>query len=82
MGPSLKELSAAIYTFEYCLLLQVILFEAPVSLSCADLAIQDTPALAAAEYGRLAGWAQSPLFSGLGAASTAAERCISACGPP
>ena len=82
MGPSLKELSSAIYTFKYCLLLQVMLFEAPVPFSGADLALQDTRALAPAEYGRLAVWAQFPLFSGLGAASTAAGRCISAGGPP
>ena len=48
------------------------------TLSSADLALQDTGVLAAAEYDRLAVWAHSPLFSGLGAASTAAGRCISA----
>ena len=42
----------------------------------ADLALHDTGALAAAEYGRPAVWAHSPLFSGLGAASTTAGRCI------
>ena len=46
--------------------------------SSADLALQDTAALAAAEYGRLAVWVHSPPFSGLGAASIAAGRCISA----
>ena len=46
-----------------------------------NLALQDTGALAAAEYGRLAVWGHSPLFSGLGAASIAAERCISAGAP-
>ena len=51
--------------------------------SSADLALQDTGALAAAEYsGRLAVWAHSPPFSGLGAASTSAGRCISAGAPP
>ena len=40
------------------------------------LALQDTGALAAAEYGRLALWAHSPLFTGLGVASTAAGWCI------
>ena len=53
------------------------------TFSSADLALQDTGALAAAEYyGRLAVWAHSPLFSGLGAASTAAGRYISAGSPP
>jgi len=52
-------------------------------LSSADLALQDTGALAAAEHGRLAVWAHSsPLFSGLGVASTAAGRCIGAGAPP
>ena len=37
------------------------------TLSSADLALQDTGALAAAEYDRLAMWAHSLLFSGLGA---------------
>ena len=46
------------------------------TLSSADLALQDTGALATAEYGRLAVRAHSPRFSGLGAASTVAERCI------
>ena len=41
-----------------------------------------TLALQRQEYGRLAVWAHSPLFSGLGAASTAAGRCISAGVPP
>ena len=52
-------------------------FEQHPSLSGADLALQDTGALAAAEYGRLAVWEHSPLFSGLGAASIAAGRCAS-----
>ena len=85
MGPSLKELSSAIYTFKYCLLLQVMLSEARVpftSAASADLVLQDTRALAPAKDGGLAVWAQSPLFSGMGAASTAAGRCISAGGPP
>ena len=47
-----------------------------------NLALQDTGALAAAEYGRLAVWGHSPLFSGLGAASTAAGQCVSAGAPP
>ena len=37
-------------------------FEQHPSLSGADLALQDTGALAAGEYGRLAVWASSPLF--------------------
>ena len=53
-------------------------FEQHPSLSGADLALQDTGALAAAEYGRLAVWEHYPRFSGLGAASIAAGRCISA----
>ena len=44
--------------------------------------LQDTGALAAAEHGRLVVWAHSPLFSGLGAASIAAGRCISAGATP
>ena len=52
------------------------------TLSTADLVLQDIGALAAAEYGRLVVWAHSPLFSGLGATSTAAGRCISAGAPP
>ena len=52
-----------------------------VLMSTADLAVQDTGALAAADYGRLAVWEHSPLFSGLGAASTTAGRCISAGAP-
>ena len=51
------------------------------ALSGADLALQDTGALAAAEYGRLVVWAHSPLFSGMGADSTAAGRCISDSAP-
>ena len=50
--------------------------------SSADLVLEDTGTLAAADNGRLAVWAHSPLFSGLGAASTAAGRCISAGAPP
>ena len=50
------------------------------TLSSANLALEDIGALAA-EYGRLAVWAHSPPFSGLGAASTAAGRCISAGAP-
>ena len=46
-----------------------------------NLALQDTGALAAAEYGRLAVWGHSPLFPGLGAACIAAGRCISAGAP-
>ena len=61
----------------------MMLFEQhPYFLSSADLALQDTGALAAAAYGRLAVWEHSPLFSGLGATSTAAGRCISAGAPP
>ena len=52
------------------------------TFSSADLALQDTGALAAAEYGWLAVWGHYPLFSGLGAASTAAGQCISAGAPP
>ena len=51
-------------------------------MSSADLALQDTGALAAAEYGRLAVRAHSPRLSGLGTASTAAGQCISAGAPP
>ena len=47
-------------------------------LSGADLALQDTGALAAADYGRLAVREHSPLFSGRGAASIAAGRCSGA----
>ena len=50
--------------------------------SSADLALQDTGALAAAEYGRQAVWKHSRLFSGLGAATIAAGQCISAGAPP
>jgi len=76
-------IESCIYTFKYCLLLQVMLFEtAQLPFSSADLALQDTRALAPAEYCLLDVWAQSPLFSGLGAASTTAGRCISAGGPP
>ena len=47
------------------------------------LALQDNGALAAAaEYGWLAVWAHSPLFSGLDAASTATGRCIISAGAP
>ena len=56
-------------------------FNSTRTLSGADLALQDTGALAAAEYGRLAVWEHSPLFSGPGAASIAAGRCISAGDP-
>ena len=56
---------------------------APVLSSSADLALQDTGALAAAEYGRLAVREHPPLFSGPGAASAAAgPQCISAGAPP
>ena len=57
-------------------------FNSPRTLSSADLALQDTGALAAAEYDWPAVWAHSPLFSGLGAASTATGWCISAGAPP
>ena len=50
--------------------------------SSADLVLQNTGAIAAAEYGRLVVWVHSPVFSGLGVASTAAGRCISAGAPP
>ena len=52
----------------------MVLFDSTRTLSGADLALQDTGALAAAEYGRLAVWEHS-FFSGLGAASIAAGRC-------
>ena len=55
----------------------MVLLNSTRTLSGADLALQDTGALAAAEYGRLAVWEHSPLFSGLGAASIAAGRCAS-----
>ena len=51
-------------------------------MSSADLALQDTGARGAAEYGRLAVWAHYPPFSVLGVATTAAGRCISAGAPP
>lgn len=52
-------------------------------LSGADLALQTAGAIAAEEYGRLAMWAHSALFSGLGAASrTAAAWCITAADVP
>ena len=57
-------------------------FDSTRTTSSAGLALQDTGAFAAAEYNRLAVWAHSPLFSGLGAAFTAAGRCISAGAPP
>ena len=61
----------------------MVLFEQHRTLSSADLALQGTGALAAAaEYGRLAVWEYSPSISGLGAASTAAGRCISAGASP
>ena len=61
----------------------MILFEQnPYYISSADLALQNTGAIAAAEHGRLAVWVHPPLFSGLGAASTAAGWCISAGAPP
>ena len=49
------------------------------TFSGADLELQDTGVLAAAEYGWLAVWEHSPLVSWLGAASIAAGR--SAGGP-
>ena len=42
------------------------------TLSSAGLALQNTGTIAAAEYGRLAVWADSALFSGLDVVSTAA----------
>ena len=51
-------------------------------MSRADLALQDTDAPGAAEYGRLALWEHSLLFAGLGAAYTAAGQSISAGAPP
>ena len=65
----------------------MVLLEQPVrtaasrTLSGADLVLQNGGALTAAEYGRLAIWEHAPLFSGLGAASIAAGRCISAGAP-
>ena len=38
------------------------LFEKYPSLSSADLTLETIDAIAAAEYGRLAAWADSPLF--------------------
>ena len=52
------------------------------TLSSADLALQNAGAIAAADYGLLAVWAHSSLFSGLGAASTTSGRYISAGAPP
>ena len=64
-------------------LLQMMMqFEQLHTLSSADLALQNPGAIAAAEYGRLAEWADSPLVSGLGAAFAAARWCISAGAPP
>ena len=61
----------------------MMLFEQhPYFVYSADLVLQETGALAAAEYGPLAVWAHSPLFPGLGAASTSAGRCINAGAPP
>ena len=59
----------------------MVLLNSTRTLSGADLALQDTGALAAAEYGPLGVWEDSPLFAGLGAASIAAGRCISAGAP-
>ena len=59
----------------------MVLFEQHRTLPRAGLALQGTGTLAAAEHGRLAVWEHSPLFSGLGAASIAAGRCISAGAP-
>ena len=42
----------------------MVLFEQHRTLSGADLALQDTGALAAAEYGRPAVWEHSPLSQG------------------
>ena len=42
----------------------MVLFEQHRTLSGADLALQDTGALAAAEYGRLAVWEHSLFFQG------------------
>ena len=46
------------------------------------LALQNIGAIAAAENGRVAVWADSPLYSGLGTAFTAARWRISAGTPP
>ena len=45
------------------------------TLSSADLGLQNTGAIASAEYGRLAVLAHLPLFSELGAASTGSWKC-------
>ena len=79
-GAVLMELSAGVHSinnllYKACV---VAVWTAPGTLSGADLALQDTGALSAAEYGRLAVWAHFLPFSGLSVASNAAGWCISA----
>ena len=81
MGPSLAGLSTAVHSKIVFCSKKWCCLNSTRTLSGADLARQDIGALAAAEYGGLAVWEHSPLFSGLGAASIAADRCISAGAP-
>ena len=81
MGPSLVGLSAAVNSKIVCSSKQWCCLNSTRTLYGGDIALQDTGTLAAAEYGRLALWEHSPLFSGLSAASIAAGRCISAGAP-
>ena len=81
MGPSLVGLSAAVNSKIVCSSKQWCCLNSTRTLSGANLALQDTDALAAAEYGRLAVWEHSPFLLGLGVASIAAGRCISAGAP-
>ena len=62
MGPSFVGLSAAVHSKIVCCSMQRCSLNSTRTLSGADLALQDTGALAAAEYGRLAVWEHSPLF--------------------
>ena len=68
-------------TLKNRLLYQVLFEQHPYFVRRTSRALQHTDALAAAEYGWLAVWEHSALFSGLGAASIAAGRCISAGAP-
>ena len=81
MGPSLVGLGAAVHSKTVRCSKYWCCLNSTRTSSGADLALQDTGALAAAEYGRLAVREYSPLLSGLGATSIAAGRCISAGAP-
>ena len=78
MEPSLVELSPALHSKSVCCRKGWCFNSTPRTFSCADLTLQGTGALAAAEYGPLAVWTHYRLFAVLGVASTAAERCFSA----